>query len=144
MAAVWSSSKKIKFHYGYGGKFRRTDNGGTLRYVGGTNKIITVDRRISYTELIVKLWDSGVPSMSLVCKLPGEESFSLVHVKSDKDLAFVIGIYEQTGKVFKIRAFLDPLPPHVDDYMGKDTMTVFSYPLTRSTLSKRRNQGRRR
>ncbi|KAI3790458.1 hypothetical protein L2E82_03506 [Cichorium intybus] len=108
MAAPSSSSKKMKLHYGYGGKFMMCGNGGKLRYVGGTNKIMTVDRGITYTELIVKLWDMCGPSMILRCKLPMDGDDLLVHVTSDEDLAYVMEEYDRTGKDLKIRVILDP------------------------------------
>ncbi|KAI3519756.1 hypothetical protein L2E82_32038 [Cichorium intybus] len=122
MAAPSSSNKKIKFHYSYGGKIMWCEKDVKLHYVGGTNKIMAVDRGISYTELIVKLWDACGPSMCLRCKLPNEDLDCLVHVSSDKDLADVIEEYDWTGKDLKIRAILDPLPSPitkvVDDYLG--------------------------
>ncbi|KAI3524228.1 hypothetical protein L1887_02880 [Cichorium endivia] len=135
MAAPSSSSKKMKLHYGYGGKFMMSGNGGKLRYIGGTNKIMTVDRGITYTELIVKLWDMCGPSMILRCKLPMDDDDLLVHLTSDEDLAYVMEEYDRTGKDLKIRAILDPLPPAitevVDDYFRGP---VFSSPMMKATV----------
>ncbi|XP_076954669.1 RAF-like serine/threonine-protein kinase 20 [Bidens hawaiensis] len=103
-----SNNKKIKFHYGYGGTITPGKNGGELRYKGGTNGILKVDRGISYTELVVKLWDNACgPSMSLRCTLPYEDLDSLVHVRSDEDLAYVLEEYDQCGEDLKIRVILD-------------------------------------
>ncbi|XP_076883012.1 RAF-like serine/threonine-protein kinase 24 [Bidens hawaiensis] len=102
-----SNNKKIKFHYGYGGTITPGKNGGTLRYKGGTNGILKVDRGITYTELVVKLWDACEPSMSLRCTLPYEDLDSLVHVESDEDLAYVLEEYDRYGEDLKIRVIFD-------------------------------------
>ncbi|KAI3725514.1 hypothetical protein L1987_65304 [Smallanthus sonchifolius] len=98
MTTSSSSNKKIKLHYGYGGTITPCTNGGKLRYVGGTNEILKVDRGITYMELIIKLWDTCGPSMSLRCKLPHDDLDSLVHVRSDEDLC---------NENLNIRAILD-------------------------------------
>ncbi|KAF5797498.1 putative PB1 domain-containing protein [Helianthus annuus] len=94
MATLSSSNKKIKFHYGFGGTITPGKNSGKLRYKGGTNGILKVDRGITYTELVVKLWDASGPSMRLRCKLPHDDLDSLVHVRSDEDLAYVLEEYD--------------------------------------------------
>ncbi|KAJ0727565.1 putative PB1 domain-containing protein [Helianthus annuus] len=107
MATLSTSNKKIKFHYGFGGTITPGKNGGKLRYKGGTNGILKVDRGITYTELVVKLWDASGPSMRLRCKLPHDDLDSLVHVRSDEDLAYVLEEYDQCNEDLKIRAILD-------------------------------------
>ncbi|CAH1426700.1 unnamed protein product [Lactuca virosa] len=133
MAAPSGSSKKIKFHHSYGGTFKVCPNDGKLKYIGGINKIMTVDQTITYTELIVKMWDICGPSMNLRCKLPRDDFYLLVQVTSDKDLNYVMEEYERVGKDMKIRAILDPLPPPitevVDDYFRSKvaSMKFFDY-----------------
>ncbi|KAF5771065.1 putative PB1 domain-containing protein [Helianthus annuus] len=107
MTTSSSSNKKIKLHYGYGGTITPGKNGGKLRYEGGANGIMKVDRGITYTELVVKLWDVCGPSMRLRCKLPHNDLDSLVHVWSDEDLAYVLEEYDQCSEDLKIRAILD-------------------------------------
>ncbi|XP_076883014.1 RAF-like serine/threonine-protein kinase PRAF [Bidens hawaiensis] len=103
-----SNNKKIKFHYGYGGTITPGKNSRKLRYKGGTNGILKVDRGITYTELVVKLWDVCGPSMSLRCTLPYDDLDSLVHVESDEDLAYVLEEYDRCGdQDLKIRVILD-------------------------------------
>lgn len=80
---------------------------GKFRYVGGTNKILTVDHDISFMELIVKLWDYCCPSMCLRCKLPDEDLDVLVHVMSDEDLSYIVTEYDHCREKLRIRAFLD-------------------------------------
>ncbi|MFS7897582.1 putative PB1 domain-containing protein [Helianthus anomalus] len=45
--------------------------------------------------------------MRLRCKLPHDDLDSLVHVKSDEDLAYVLEEYDQCKEDLKIRAILD-------------------------------------
>lgn len=110
MATSSTYNKKIKLHYGYGGTITPGMNG-KLRYKGGTNGILKVDRDITYTELIVKLWDVCGPSMSLRCKLPHEDLDSLIHVESDEELAYVFEEYDLFSEEdLKIRVILDDTP----------------------------------
>ncbi|KAK1409364.1 hypothetical protein QVD17_35890 [Tagetes erecta] len=107
--ATSSSSKKIKLHYSYGGTITPNTNDGKLRYVGGTHGIVKVDRGVTYTELIVKLWDACGPSMSLRCQMPYADLDALVHVTSDAELAYVIEEYDQCNEDLKIRVILDDM-----------------------------------
>lgn len=94
-------------------------NDAKVKYVGGTNKIITVDRDISYTELIVKMWDICGASMNLRCMLPMEDFYLLVHVTSNEDLHYIIQQYDRSEELMiRIRAILDPVPPPIDDYLS--------------------------
>ncbi|CAI9285540.1 unnamed protein product [Lactuca saligna] len=115
MVVPSDSGKKIKFHYSYGDTFKVCPNDGNLKYIGGTNIILTVDKSITYTELIVKWWDICGPSMNLRCKLPMDDLYSLVKVTSDEDLNYVMEEYDRVGKNMKIRAILDPLPPPIPE-----------------------------
>ncbi|PWA45174.1 PB1 domain-containing protein [Artemisia annua] len=107
MDATLGSNKKIKFHCSYGGEIILCKHDGKLRYSGGTHEVIAVDRRISYNELIFKLWDACVESMKLRCKLPGEDLNVLIEVQSDEDLNNVVEEYDAYGNSMKIRAILD-------------------------------------
>ncbi|GKB59939.1 putative PB1 domain-containing protein [Tanacetum coccineum] len=102
-----SSNKKIKFHCSYGGEIILCKHDGELRYSGGTHKVIAVDRRITYNELILKLWDECGKSMGLRCKVPSEDLSVLIEVKSDEDLNNVLEEYDGYGDTMKIRAILD-------------------------------------
>ncbi|XP_076943818.1 RAF-like serine/threonine-protein kinase PRAF [Bidens hawaiensis] len=102
-----SNNKKIKFHYGYGGTITPSKNSRKLRYEGGPNGILKVDRGITYTELVVRLWDACGPSMSLRCTLPYDDLDSLVHVESDEDLAYFLEEYDRCGEDLKIWVILD-------------------------------------
>ncbi|XP_071709012.1 RAF-like serine/threonine-protein kinase PRAF [Rutidosis leptorrhynchoides] len=99
-----SSNKTIKLHYGYGGKIVYGND--RIRYHGGTNKIMVVNRDISYTKLIIKLWDTCGPSMRLRFKLPGDDPDLLVLVTSDEDLKYAIEEYDQMRKVQKLKSSL--------------------------------------
>nr|XP_043620634.1 uncharacterized protein LOC122592460 [Erigeron canadensis] len=109
MSHYSNKNKKIKFHYSYGGKI--IFDAPTVRYAGGTHGILSVDRSITYTELIMKLWDTSAPSMRLWCKLPRDDVFHIVPISCDKDLACVIQLYDRCGKDnLKIRLILDDFP----------------------------------
>lgn len=117
--ATPTSSRRIKFHYGYGGVITHSKYDDRLTYSGGTNKILAVDYNITYTELVVKLWDV-TPSMRLWCKLPLDNKLLLV--SSDKDLAYVKKLYDQCDEKLKIRVILDY---HLRFYLDNDRFYGF-------------------
>ncbi|CAN4099272.1 unnamed protein product [Withania somnifera] len=106
-------TKIVKFLYSYGGRIfpRRSD--GTLRYIGGFTRILSVDRSISFSELMLKFGELCGSSMSLRCKLPTEDLDVLVSITCDEDLANVIEEYDRvsvlTNQEMKIRAILSPI-----------------------------------
>ncbi|GER56779.1 octicosapeptide/Phox/Bem1p family protein [Striga asiatica] len=101
-------AKTIKFLYSYGGRIvPRPD--GKLRYAGGHTRVLSVDRSITFAELMVKLGESCGSSVNLTCKLPGEDLDVLVTVKSDEELRSVVEEYERSSlPEAKIRAVLFP------------------------------------
>ncbi|CAA2973834.1 Octicosapeptide Phox Bem1p family isoform 1 [Olea europaea subsp. europaea] len=101
----------IKFLCSYGGRILPRYPDGKLRYHGGETRVLSIDRSISYAELVVKLRDMcGTSSMSLRCQLPTEDSDALVSITSDEDLATLFEEYDQATAAppasIKIRAFL--------------------------------------
>ncbi|KAL3835240.1 hypothetical protein ACJIZ3_009976 [Penstemon smallii] len=104
-----STTKKIKFLYSYGGKIIPRPTDGNLRYVGGYTRVLSVDRSVTYSELIVKFGESCGSSMNLKCKLPTEDLDLLVSIKSDEELRIVIEEYERVSPETKIRAILSPI-----------------------------------
>ncbi|KAM1045921.1 hypothetical protein COP2_037896 [Malus domestica] len=87
---------------------------GTLRYVGGHNRVLAVDSSITCTELVEKLKEFCGYSVELKCPLPNGDLETLIAVKSDEDLANII---EEHGRAssplrpLKIRAILAPQHP---------------------------------
>ncbi|KAG9132949.1 hypothetical protein Leryth_021843 [Lithospermum erythrorhizon] len=106
------SSGLIKFLYSYGGKIvpRRSD--AKLRYIGGHTRVLSVERSITFAELMIKFGESCGESMILRCKLPSDELDVLVSIKFDEDLRNVIEEYDNftisINQETKIRAILTP------------------------------------
>ncbi|CAL5372749.1 unnamed protein product [Camellia sinensis] len=108
-----TATKSIKFLYSYGGKIHPRPTDGKLRYVGGLTRVLSVDRSITFSELMVKFGELCGSSMTLKCKLPNEDLDVLVTIASDEDLANVIDEYDRfslsTQKDMKITAVLFPI-----------------------------------
>ncbi|KAL3824882.1 hypothetical protein ACJIZ3_020911 [Penstemon smallii] len=102
-------TKTVKFLYSYGGKIVPRPTDGKLRYGGGYTRVLSVDRSITFAELMVKFGESCGSSVNLKCKLPTEELDVLISIKSDEDLRNLIEEYERTTPEAKIRAVLFPI-----------------------------------
>ncbi|KAB2633302.1 hypothetical protein D8674_029549 [Pyrus ussuriensis x Pyrus communis] len=101
----------LKLLCSYGGKILPRHSDGTLRYVGGHNRVLSVDSSITYTELMVKLAELCGYSVELRCPLPNGDLETLISVKSDEDLANIIEEYGRASSPphsLKIRAILSP------------------------------------
>ncbi|XVF11149.1 hypothetical protein REPUB_Repub08aG0001300 [Reevesia pubescens] len=107
------SETSIKFLCSYGGKILPRSTDGKLRYVGGLTRVLSVDRPISFTELMVKLIEFCGYSVTLRCQLPNGDLDTLISIKSDQDLTNIIQEYDEaalmsTSAPSKIRAILSP------------------------------------
>ncbi|XP_028769395.1 uncharacterized protein LOC114726846 [Neltuma alba] len=101
----------LKFLCSYGGKILPRYPDGKLRYIGGHTRVLSVDRSISFSELLVKLGElCGSEAVTLRCQLPTEDLDALVSISSDEDLANLIEEYDLVAlpSSLKIRAFLSP------------------------------------
>ncbi|XP_075662351.1 uncharacterized protein LOC142631891 [Castanea sativa] len=104
----------IKFLCSYGGKILPRYTDGALRYAGGLTRVLSVDRSISFTELMVKLGEFCGSSVNLRCQLPTGDLETLISITSDEDLANVIEEYDRASsssmnnRPLKIRAVLSP------------------------------------
>lgn len=110
--SINSHNFPLKFLCSYGGKIIPRQTDGKLRYYGGETRVLSVDRYISFAELLVKLGQMCGSSVSLRCQLPSEDLDALVTITSDEDLANLIEEYDRAStplSSLKIRAFL--LPP---------------------------------
>uniref|UniRef100_A0A7N1A7Y7 PB1 domain-containing protein n=1 Tax=Kalanchoe fedtschenkoi TaxID=63787 RepID=A0A7N1A7Y7_KALFE len=111
---VGPSTTTVKFLCSYGGKILPRYPDGKLRYHGGHTRVLSVDRSVSFAELMVKLGELCGSSVSLRCQLPSEDLDALVSITSDEDLANLIEEYDKaaassaTSSSLKIRAFLSP------------------------------------
>ncbi|KAF7126634.1 hypothetical protein RHSIM_Rhsim11G0055500 [Rhododendron simsii] len=111
--AITNSAQKIKFLYSYRGKILPRPTDGKLRYVGGHTRVLSVDRSITFAELMVRFLELCGSSMSLKCKLPTEDLDVLVTITSDEELVNLIEEYNRfslsANKDLKITAVLYPL-----------------------------------
>ncbi|KAL6543628.1 hypothetical protein OROGR_010125 [Orobanche gracilis] len=104
----------IKIVYSYGGRILPRYPDGKLRYHGGETRVLSVDRSISFSDLLVKLGEMCGNSVSVRCQLPTEDLDALVSITSDEDLANLIEEYDRAAAAadvtppssLKIRAFL--------------------------------------
>ncbi|KAE8681423.1 solute carrier family 40 member 3 [Hibiscus syriacus] len=106
-----NTSEAIKFLCSYGGNIIPRSTDGKLRYVGGITRVLSVDRSISFTELIVKLDEFCGYLVTLRCQLPNGDLDTLISIKSDEDLTNIIAVYDEAALVSKsspskIRAIL--------------------------------------
>ncbi|XWS47639.1 hypothetical protein CRYUN_Cryun13aG0001300 [Craigia yunnanensis] len=107
------SLETVKFLCSYEGKILPRSTDGKLRYVGGLTRVLTVDRSISFTELMVKLVEFCGYSVTLRCQLPNGDLDTLISIKSDEDLTNIIKEYDEAAltsasATSKIRAILSP------------------------------------
>ncbi|GAV64610.1 PB1 domain-containing protein [Cephalotus follicularis] len=102
------SEHSLKLLCSYGGKILLRFTDGKLRYVGGHNRVLSVDRSISFTELMVKLGEFCGYSVTLRCQLPNGDLETLISIKSDEELANLIELYDDVSPGSQIRAVLSP------------------------------------
>ncbi|KAM3242094.1 hypothetical protein ACQJBY_054662 [Aegilops geniculata] len=103
----------VKFMCSYGGMILPRHPDGALRYVGGNNRVLSVDRSLQFHELQRKLTDMcGWEALSLRCQLPTEDLDALVSVTTNDDLGHLLEEYDAASRdrlqQLKIRAFLFP------------------------------------
>ncbi|XP_044486096.1 uncharacterized protein LOC123211434 [Mangifera indica] len=116
------NTENLKFLCSYDGKIQPRSTDGKLRYVGGLTRILSVERSVSFAELMVKLGELCGHSVTLRCQLPNGDLETLISVKSDEDLANLVEEYDRAAPESKIRAILSsPVslkqispPPSVD------------------------------
>ncbi|KAH9720440.1 PB1 domain-containing protein [Citrus sinensis] len=101
-------AETLKFLCSYGGKILPRSMDGQLRYVGGLTRVLSVERSISFAELMVKLGEFCGYSVTLRCQLPNGDLETLISIKSDDDLANLIEEYDRAAPSSKIRAILSP------------------------------------
>ncbi|KAL6524523.1 hypothetical protein OROHE_016194 [Orobanche hederae] len=120
--------KTMKFLYSYGGRIVPRPIDGKLRYLGGYTRVLSVDRSITYSELMVKFGESCGSSMILKCKLPSEDLDLLVTIKSDEELRSVIEEYERVSPESKIIAVLFPIRSVKKFSPPLSPMSCFDFP----------------
>lgn len=120
----------IKFLCSYGGKILPRYPDGKLRYHGGETRLLSVNRSISFSELLLKFGELCGTSISVSfrCQLPKEDLDALVSVTSDEDLANLVEEYDRAASPsssLKIRAFLSP-PKYAKRISPPSSMASFS------------------
>ncbi|XP_075504048.1 RAF-like serine/threonine-protein kinase 20 [Primulina tabacum] len=121
-------TEKIKFLYSYGGKIVPRPSDGVLRYIGGFTRVLSVDRSITFLDLMVKFGESCGSSMILTCKLPSEDLDVLISVKSNEDLRNVMEEYDRASLEMKIRAVLFPIKAAKKVSPPPSPMSCFDFP----------------
>ncbi|XP_047963021.1 uncharacterized protein LOC125207639 isoform X1 [Salvia hispanica] len=101
----------LKFLCSYGGRIIPRYPDGKLRYHGGDTRVLSVDRSISFSELMVKMRELCGHTVNLRCQLPTEDLDALVSITSDEDLVNLLEEYDRVAASSplaspKIRAFL--------------------------------------
>ncbi|EOA14047.1 hypothetical protein CARUB_v10027182mg [Capsella rubella] len=100
-----NSGSNLKFLCSYGGRILPRSTDGKLRYVGGHTRVLSVDRSISFSELMKKLFEFCGYAVDLRCQLPNGDLETLISVKSEEELSNIVEEYDRlTGA--KIRAVL--------------------------------------
>ncbi|KAM3303706.1 putative protein isoform X1 [Capsicum chacoense] len=133
--SINSHNFPLKFLCSYGGKIIPRQTDGKLRYYGGETRVLSVDRCISFAELLVKLGEMCGGSVSLRCQLPSDDLDALVSITSDEDLANLTEEYDRastTSSSLKIRAFL--FPPKSTKKVVSPQPSITSTSSTNSTI----------
>ncbi|KAL8497753.1 hypothetical protein ACS0TY_021185 [Phlomoides rotata] len=105
------SGRKVKFLCSFGGKILPRLSDGTLRYVGGQTRIISVKRDVSFGEFVRKMTDTYVENVVIKYQLPDEDLDALVSVSCVDDLENMMDEYEKLSErssdgSAKLRIFL--------------------------------------
>ncbi|XP_058179995.1 uncharacterized protein LOC131298529 [Rhododendron vialii] len=109
-------SHKVKLMCSYGGKIQPRPHDHHLTYAGGDTKILAVDRRVTYSDILTKLnsLSGAAPDDDVVSfkyQLPGEDLDALVSVIDDDDLEHMMAEYDRicecvSPKPARLRIFL--------------------------------------
>ncbi|KAL3812374.1 hypothetical protein ACJIZ3_013642 [Penstemon smallii] len=102
-----SFSGKIKFLCSFGGRILPRPNDGKLRYVGGETRIISIRKKLTYSELVKKTSAICNQPHTIKYQLPGEDLDALISVSSDEDLHHMIEEYHELERSSqRLRIFL--------------------------------------
>ncbi|XP_076898385.1 RAF-like serine/threonine-protein kinase 20 [Bidens hawaiensis] len=107
-----SQRGKIKFICSSGGKILPRPSDGKLRYVGGETRIVSIQKNISWEELVKRTTEYCNQPYTIKYQLPGEDLDSLISVSSNEDLQNMIEEYNGLGDLdgsTRLRIFLIPL-----------------------------------
>ncbi|XP_039059913.1 uncharacterized protein LOC120203807 [Hibiscus syriacus] len=104
------NSTTIKFFCSYRGKILPRYPDCKLCYHGDKTRVLSVNRSISFSELLLKMGEMRGKSVSLRCQLPTRDLNVLVSISSDEELTYLIKEYDRSSSspesFVKIRSFL--------------------------------------
>ncbi|RYR39139.1 hypothetical protein Ahy_A09g044596 [Arachis hypogaea] len=119
---------EAKFLCSYGGEINPRGHNNKLAYVGGTNKLLYVDRRIDFTAMVAKissLFDGACNGHYFFkYQVPGSDDLNaLVSVTNDRDLhnMMLVDDFELVDKIVKdvLRKLNNPcLPKDIKGVVG--------------------------
>ncbi|KAJ0761553.1 putative protein kinase TKL-Pl-6 family [Helianthus annuus] len=115
-----SQRGKIKFICSSGGKILPRPSDGKLRYVGGETRIVSIQKNISWEELVKRTSEFCNQPYTIKYQLPGEDLDALISVSSNEDLQNMIEEYNALGNLdgsTRLRLFLIPLSESEIDCM---------------------------
>ncbi|KAI3678725.1 hypothetical protein L6452_38028 [Arctium lappa] len=107
-----SQRGKIKFLCSSGGKILHRPSDGKLRYVGGETHIFSIQKNMSFDELVKRTSEFCDQPHTIKYQLPGEDLDALISVSSNEDLQNMIEEYNGLGSREgspRLRIFLIPL-----------------------------------
>ncbi|XP_047331005.1 uncharacterized protein LOC124934512 [Impatiens glandulifera] len=120
-------SMKIKLLCSFGGRILPRPGDGKLRYVGGENKIISINENSNFNELVKKTSAMSNQIHIIKYELPGEDLDALISVSSDEDLHHMMEeCYDLARVSQRLRIFL--IPPNESENPGSlDSDSQFVY-----------------
>ncbi|KAD3068519.1 hypothetical protein E3N88_36399 [Mikania micrantha] len=107
-----SQRGKIKFICSSGGKILPRPSDGKMRYVGGETRIVSIQKNVSWKELVKRTGEFCNQPYMIKYQLPGEDLDALISVSSNEDLQNMIEEYNGLGNhdgSMRLRIFLVPL-----------------------------------
>ncbi|KAH9573229.1 hypothetical protein CY35_02G195500 [Sphagnum magellanicum] len=119
------SSLRVKLLCSFDGKILPRPGDGRLRYVGGETRIITVNRDISYAELVFKVTEICGYALTLKYQLPDEDLDALVSVSSNEDLENMMEEYDKLrgfDGFSRLRVFLFPAVEYDVTHLSDDSV----------------------
>ncbi|AET00078.1 uncharacterized protein [Medicago truncatula] len=110
--------ERVKLMITYGGKIQprltALHDHRRYSYIGGDNKIITVDRNINFSDLMAKLSTFMFSDVCFKYQLLGEDLDALIPVYNEEDLNHMMFEYDRmcrfSQKPAWLRVFLFPVP----------------------------------
>ncbi|KAF9586846.1 hypothetical protein IFM89_039947 [Coptis chinensis] len=105
--------KKVKLCCSYNGTFQPKPPSGKLRYIGGETRIVSIDRNISFMQLVYRI-SQLCPTILTTCfcikyQLPesnNEDDTPLVSITTDEDVKCMIEEYDPGNHATRLWVFV--------------------------------------